>query len=590
MDYFKQFLQTFQDSYIQTFCDKKSGDKNRVRIFPMSQLKQRWDELQELNEQGAGVYFTPNPCKGGRKEENVTSIEWIYCDIDDKTKDEQAELIQKSPIYPDIINESSRGYHLLWKCHFSNKEKFELAIKGIIQYFGADPAISSTNEVLRFPGFFHMKNDPYRVSILNFNITGTDEQTMINLFPYNTPIENPTTHDFQIKHGVGNDDIAIIKDIPIKVVLDKLGVHYNRSNFIMDEKTVSSASINEKKNYINRFSGKPGSGSTIDAVMTYGNMQKNEAIKWLKCLAGIDEESKVIKSLDRKTDSKDPIDEVNLAPYTWGTDGLDEKITPIEKHHYIIFAGESGVGKTAYSFDMAIKNALLGHVVLYISLEMTTDNILTRICRDFAGISKSQWRDKNKITNKQIEIYKKKKKELLKIETFKPYGFPKNIEATCENIKKIIQESMCNIAFVDNLDLIVRNEKMNDLQNESYIAKFFMDMTNQIKIPTIVLHHIRKKGSNESKGKIGLDSIKGSSKITHNSDTVVVGARVAYEKDTPSEELAKFIIVQKKDRDFGIGGYHVVYFYKGSFYDTYHSKLDDVINENEIDDKENLPF
>ena len=40
----------------------------------------------QLNKKGAGIFFTPNPCKEGRKKENIESIEWVYVDIDDIEK------------------------------------------------------------------------------------------------------------------------------------------------------------------------------------------------------------------------------------------------------------------------------------------------------------------------------------------------------------------------------------------------------------------------------------------------------------------------------------------------------------------------
>ena len=130
------------------------------------------------------------------------------------------------------------------------------------------------------------------------------------------------------------------------------------------------------------------------------------------------EKNKITEILNNKQiKTIDPIDNINHNPFTWGTEKLDKVITPIEKHHFIIFAGKQNSGKTAFTFDMAMKNAVLGHKVLYISLEMNTANIVIRIARDYAGITKELWRKPQDIPDKQRQAYKKRQEEILSIKT-----------------------------------------------------------------------------------------------------------------------------------------------------------------------------
>lgn len=165
----KKFLTTFQNSFIQTFSDTGSNPK-LVRAFPMKELAEH--NLDELNKAGAGIFFTPNPCEKGRKEKDVTSIDWVYVDMDNGTKEEMQAKIESAPIRPHIIVESKRSYHLYWKVVMMDRKDFDLIIKGLIEFFDGDPAISSTNEVLRLPGFNHMKNpkEPFEIKIIYFDL------------------------------------------------------------------------------------------------------------------------------------------------------------------------------------------------------------------------------------------------------------------------------------------------------------------------------------------------------------------------------------------------------------------------------------
>jgi len=557
----KTFLQTFKGSYIQTFDDTKQN-KPLVRCMSLKDACKNWQELIDLNKQGAGIYFTPNPCSGGRKEENVTAINWVYVDMDEGTKGEMMDRIEKSPISPSIITESSRGYHLYWRCDCS-RPQFDKIIRGLIDFYAGDPAITSTNEVLRLLNFYHMKDmkNPFKIQIKHFEIKTLLPENMIKAFPYIPPMKK-----LQTKHNLNDNDLRVIKDIPIKNVLSRLGVEINSGNFIVEGGETTSASVNVKDNYINRFSGKVGSGSNIDVVMAYGKMELKEAIEWLEDMAGIKRGFDATKCIGTH-EIEDEIDMITTLPYTWGTDKADSIISPIQRNHLCLFGGEQGTGKTAYTFFIAKKNAELGHRVLYISLEMSGENIITRIARDYSGITKAQWRNKSTISDTQRLAYKRKKQEILSIKNLVLAGITQGEKTNKENITKIIQHVKPDLVFIDNFDLVEDKPGLNTLQKEEVVSKHFMDFTNNFKVPVILLHHY-KKGKEKDGSQRGLNAFRGSAKITHNSDTVIVGRRHNKENAT-EEEMAMYTLLQVKDREFGIGGMCTTYFYKGEFYDKY---------------------
>jgi replicative DNA helicase len=261
----------------------------------------------------------------------------------------------------------------------------------------------------------------------------------------------------------------------------------------------------------------------------------------------------------------DPIDQENTI-LTWGTDELDKTISPIEPHYFIVLTGESGSGKTAYTFDLAIKNSRIGKV-LFISLEMGSSEIITRIAMNHAGISKEQWRDKRKISEAQRNVYKTKRAELTSLGQLHTVGLN---DASIEGICQTILKHKPVLAIVDNMDLIDKDKQGREqLEHEAMVSKKFMNFTNRYKIPVMLVHHL-KKGKEGKERMRGLNAVKGSSKIVHDADSVIMCHRTLSKTESLSaEEKCKFTVIELKARTFGVGGVKTVYFNRGTFDDEY---------------------
>lgn len=61
---------------------------------------------------------------------------------------------------------------------------------------------------------------------------------------------------------------------------------------------------------------------------------------------------------------------------------IDEKLGPIRKHHLVIAGGRPGMGKTCFALSYSIGAALNGHGVLFVSLEMSREELMQRATAD----------------------------------------------------------------------------------------------------------------------------------------------------------------------------------------------------------------
>jgi len=144
----------------QTFDDSPSKRSVLARILhgPFAANEK---ELQRLNDQGAGIYFTVNQTDlKGRQAGNVTAVRALFVDFDTVDRGRQFNYFIK----PSAIVESSPGkHHVYWFTDdFTTAEFKEYQLK-LANALGGDLKIHDLPRVMRVPGFDHKKTKPFKV-------------------------------------------------------------------------------------------------------------------------------------------------------------------------------------------------------------------------------------------------------------------------------------------------------------------------------------------------------------------------------------------------------------------------------------------
>lgn len=166
LNHAQSFL-TALDEESNTFCFQTFADtdgKKLTRQFHGS-LEQHADALADLNQRGAGIFVTVNQTNGkGRKKADITRIRALFVDLDGSP----LEPVQNTATPPHITVQSSPGrFHAYWRVTDCEVEQCEPALKQLIAKFSADPACCDRSRVLRLPGFYHRKAEPYQVHVLD---------------------------------------------------------------------------------------------------------------------------------------------------------------------------------------------------------------------------------------------------------------------------------------------------------------------------------------------------------------------------------------------------------------------------------------
>lgn len=118
--------------------------------------------LARMNAKGAGVYVMVSAGNGkGRTAQNVVRVRAVFVDTDG------ASYPNPLPLRPHIIVQSSPGrWHLYWLVTGLELDAFKPFQKGLAEHYGTDLSIHDLPRVMRIPGFYHHKNDPVMVQLL----------------------------------------------------------------------------------------------------------------------------------------------------------------------------------------------------------------------------------------------------------------------------------------------------------------------------------------------------------------------------------------------------------------------------------------
>lgn len=140
-------------------------------------------EAKIANEEGHGIFWVVNDFEGRRVVENLRRINYWYADLDSGTKAEQLERIA-THLKPSLVVETQKGHHVYYKATDATLGNWDRIVKrGIVPALMGDPRATDPLRLLRVPGFYHHKGEPFLVrTIAQADVAYTEAQ-MMDAFP-----------------------------------------------------------------------------------------------------------------------------------------------------------------------------------------------------------------------------------------------------------------------------------------------------------------------------------------------------------------------------------------------------------------------
>ncbi|MFA5360125.1 MAG: AAA family ATPase [Patescibacteria group bacterium] len=295
----KIFLSYFPNCVIQFFDD----DKQRQDIKLAETISYfNLNKCETKQKDGCGVYFSVNGFKDGkRKKENLKNINGVFIDLDiakekdnlteeknKQKKEESLDSFKKFYLPPHFVIETKNGLQAIWLTEdLMNEDEFSSIQNSLIKKFNSDKGAKNINQVLRLPGFNHLKNpkQPFEcfLSLDEARKPIYKKQDFRNVIDEANKIEDLDKADKQqgAKINKPSEEIKKVLDLPIKEVIKIAGglagikVEFTEnsdgSNQIIENGKKTSGFISSKGDFVYSPSENGRNGNQITVAEYYIN-------------------------------------------------------------------------------------------------------------------------------------------------------------------------------------------------------------------------------------------------------------------------------------------------------------------------------
>lgn len=148
---------------------EKAGEKKRAIPFECSfeDYPKLEPQLRALNEQGFGICFGVNGCV---KDDEAKFANAQFVESDTLSLEEQAENLRRFPLKPSLVVQTRKSLHAYWLLYEGGDISLFRPIQTALwKHFSGDPTLVNESKYMRLPGFYHQKQDPVMVEVVEYN-------------------------------------------------------------------------------------------------------------------------------------------------------------------------------------------------------------------------------------------------------------------------------------------------------------------------------------------------------------------------------------------------------------------------------------
>ncbi|MHA6288359.1 replicative DNA helicase [Maricaulis sp. CAU 1757] len=256
-----------------------------------------------------------------------------------------------------------------------------------------------------------------------------------------------------------------------------------------------------------------------------------------------------------------------LSGVSSGLQALDEKLGGMHPSDLIILAGRPSMGKTALAtniaFDVArnyefeiqpdgTKKTTKGGVVGFYSLEMSAEQLATRLIADYTGIPGYMIRQGTIDAAQYEEI----RDACLEIQGLPLYiddtgGLP--ISALAARARRLKRTHGLDLIVVDYLQLVTSSKVRSGgsrVEEVSEVTQNLKALAKELSVPVIALSQLSRQVENREDKKPQLSDLRESGSIEQDADVVLFVYREAYykEREKPREDTPEYLAWEEEFR------------------------------------------
>lgn len=252
--------------------------------------------------------------------------------------------------------------------------------------------------------------------------------------------------------------------------------------------------------------------------------------------------------------------EGGLSGTATGLIDLDHMMGGLQKSDLIVVAGRPGMGKTALATTIAYNIAsayegepkpdgrietVLGGIVGFFSLEMSAEQLSTRITADLVSIPSSRIR-RGEITEHDFQKLAEKVHALKTLPLYIDQSGGLNINQLISRARRIKKQRGIDVMIVDYIQLLSGTQsKGNRVQEVTEITTKLKALAKELGIPIIALSQLSRQVESREDKRPQLSDLRESGSIEQDADVVLFVYRESYyliqkEPKADSEEWFKW--------------------------------------------------
>ena len=238
-----------------------------------------------------------------------------------------------------------------------------------------------------------------------------------------------------------------------------------------------------------------------------------------------------------------------------GLNDFDKKIGGLHKSDLIIIAGRPSMGKTAFATNIAsnICNKKINNKktnVLFFSLEMSSEQLATRVISEISQISSEGIRTGN-LSKTDFEKIIKASEKLKELSLFIDDSPALTISSIRTRSRRLKRKHGLDLIIIDYLQLISGESKnLNDnrVKEISDITRGLKAIAKELNIPVIALSQLSRKVEEREEKRPQLADLRESGSIEQDADLVVFLYREEYylARTEPPEGTEKHVMWTSK--------------------------------------------
>ncbi len=231
---------------------------------------------------------------------------------------------------------------------------------------------------------------------------------------------------------------------------------------------------------------------------------------------------------------------------------LDRKLAGLHPTNLVIIAARPGMGKTALALNMAQNVALSGHTVAIFSLEMSREEVVTRMLCAKGRIDSQRLRtgklsegDFTKLSNAAGALYKQN------IFVDDSAGLTvTEIRAKCRRLRR---KPGLDMVVVDYLQLMNGSGQENRQQEIAMISRSLKNLARELHVPIIALSQLNRGVEAREDKRPRLGDLRESGAVEQDADVVMFIYRDEYYYPEKVESKGVAEVVIAKHRQGGVG-------------------------------------